>query len=363
MVKIEIMKTVTPEQKAPIIKSLALVGLLGIIILIAWLAIQLVNLFPSALTSLVSLANSVYNYNPARSVELDITYHRTIANHKEATTVRWNAPLINGHYTFSYECAEGVAVNIETKDKPSFPVNCNQPYDLGNINQLELTIESEKKRYTDISYEIAFFRPEVSSPAASAKASLTVVNPKIDAPSFATSTSSPAVITDTPQSTTTVAAKPSTTPPSQATTTPTRPSKPSSKEPEVIYTYGLPLSDPNGFTDLKLSLSGVGQILSNGVFVPTNQLKSGQQNVVQLTIHNLGTKTGDSWDVTLKLPNGTNYQSGAQAALKPNERSIISITFNETAAPGWYPLEANLNTTLDLHATNNSLRQNILVQI
>lgn len=357
------MKTVTPEQKAPIIKSLALVGLLGIIILIAWLAIQLVNLFPSALTSLVSLANSVYNYNPAKSVELDITYHRTIANHKEATTVRWNAPLINGHYTFSYECAEGVAVSIETKDKPAFPVNCNQTYDLGNTNQLELTIESEKSRYTDISYQIAFFRPDGSSPAANAKASLTVVNPKIDAPTFSTSTSSPTVITDTSPATTTVAADPNTTPPSKATTTPPKPSQPNTKEPAVIYTYGLPVSDPNGFTDLKLSLSGVGQILSNGVFLPTNQLKSGQQNVVQLTIHNLGTKTSAPWEVNLKLPNGINYQSGTQVSLKPNERSVISVTFNETAAPGWYPLEASLNTTIDLHATNNSLRQNILVQI
>ena len=58
------MENVTPEKKQPVIKGLAVAGLFAIIILSAWLAIQIVKVLPTAIDSLASIANSVYNHNP-----------------------------------------------------------------------------------------------------------------------------------------------------------------------------------------------------------------------------------------------------------------------------------------------------------
>jgi hypothetical protein len=61
--KVFLMNTDTQSQKERVIKSLAILGLLGLIIIIAWGSVQAVKYFPTAVQSLASLADSVYNYD------------------------------------------------------------------------------------------------------------------------------------------------------------------------------------------------------------------------------------------------------------------------------------------------------------
>ena len=50
------MSKASPEKKQSVLKTLAIIGFIGIIIFIAWASVQLVNVLPSAFSSLASLA-------------------------------------------------------------------------------------------------------------------------------------------------------------------------------------------------------------------------------------------------------------------------------------------------------------------
>jgi hypothetical protein len=314
------MNTNTDNQgKERVLKTLAIGGFVGLIIIIAWLGIQLISFMPSAFTSLASLADSVYNYKP---VELVVVSDKSVANAGEAFTITWNTPKQVGSFTFKYACVDGVAAEVRVSGGAIAPVECDTELNIGNVESLDINLTSERNRFTEVPYTIAFLPAKSETPAASKDNTITVVNAMI----------SPVDATAATTSVTEVTVKPTPEPVVVAQPDPVTPTPTPTPKPVVISTpiYGIPVSNPNGITDVGVRLLGIGSVDSSNRFTASTVIDNDNKGAIQFEIKNFGTKTSNSFTYTATLPNGSEYKSGTQVALKPNERMVATIGF-ETA--------------------------------
>lgn len=354
------MNTENPEQnqnKDRVLKLLAISGLIGLVIIISWLGIQLVRVMPNAFTSLASLADSVYNYKP---VELLVVSDKDIINSGESVTLSWNDPEPEGEFSFTYDCAPGVAIDVRLESGDLTPATCDEPVILGDVTSVDLSIMAERNRFTDVTYNISFITPRAIADVASQSGTLSLVNVSI-APTETIATSTPPE-TVTPEPVTPVATTTKPEVPKPAPTTPTKPTTPLKPTPTPTKPVStLPTSDPKGFTDLAVRSLGAGTILNNQ-FVNLGTITSGGASAIQIEVRNLGTKTSQSFSFTATLPNGTTYVSKSQKGLKPNERAVLTIGFNMTDDTGVQPFDVTLKVTGDTKLTNNSFTGAVTVK-
>ena len=320
MVVFRIMNDVSHQQKKEaILKSLAVAGFIGIIILIAWLSIQLVSVMPGAFSSLASLAEGVSQYQQSLIEEngvvpLTVTSNTNLAEAGDDVQLSWGAAQVAGHYTFSYACAAGLSVTLQDVAGLG-AVSCDTTYDVGSDNTLNLTVISDTERYTDLEYTIAFLGTNDTEPRAAGTASLTVVNGEIG---------DRLGVTDEEEAEEAPAAEETVT--ETDTTEPTAPdSTPSAPVVEQEFVYEIPVSDPNGRTDLSVRFLNIGTIVGDTFF--TGTIKQNEAGALQLEVRNLGTKTSDEWELEMTLPTGGTFDLDEQAPLKPNERAVVTLGF------------------------------------
>lgn len=373
MVVLRDMEPITTERKQSVIKSLAIVGLLGMVFVIAWLAIQIVQVFPTALNSLASLASSVYNYDPGVTRELKINNTGNIVNANEEISLSWMKIDIPGTYTFSYACADGLSLSISTADKAFSDLSCDQSYELGEVTSATITTTSNKERFSDLNYTISFYRTNSNTPAASNSGVLTIVNEKIllasetgatvpdNTPETIATSTAPAEETLAPE----VVAKKEpvvatgTKPVSEETTnsTPTKPAVVTTP----IYTYEIPVSKSNGTTDLVTSYLGIGNIYLGNIFINTGVVKYNQAGAIQFAVHNVGSKTSKSWTFEAKLPGNITYTSPRQEPLLPNERAVLNLEFPAQSSMNLQNISITVHTDSDTNYANNYVSQSVLV--
>jgi hypothetical protein len=348
----------TTAKKDSIIKTLAITGFIGLIIIISWVAIQLVQVLPSAFTSLASLADSVYNYQPAN---LQISSSKTDLAHKESFTLSWTDLERNGSYTFSYQCGEGLSLDMRDSLGNIKALTCDAEYNLGTVTSADFIVLSERARFADLKYRIGFIPSGRTETNGEAIGSVTVVNAAINLANTATSTP----ITGNPtatSSTSTVVIVPPTTP---STSTPAKPkpevtpTKPATAttpttKPVVVErpVYGIPVSDPNGSTDLLVTFGGTG-ILDGQVFRNTGVIDNDSTGAIQFVVKNTGTKTSNAWTYVVKLPNGETFTSKDQTALKPNERAVLTIGFPVDGLTGAKRYSVTAEVADDATKSNN----------
>ena len=177
------MNNVSSDKKDSILKSLAVAGFIGIIGLIAWLSIQLVSILPGAFTSLASLAESVNQYQQSVTdkgevVSLTVTSNTSLINNGGIAELSWDKARVPGSYTFSYACAEGVAVDLMNSDGVR-SIACDNNYNIGDSTSLSIKADSEKSRYTTLEYSVSFLRTNDTKPSATGNSSITIVNSSI----------------------------------------------------------------------------------------------------------------------------------------------------------------------------------------
>jgi len=339
------MENVTENQKKDrVLKSLAVGGFIGLIILIAWISIQIVSYLPTALSSLASLADSVYNYKP---VELVVVSNKTIVNTEEALTISWNIPKQDGAFTFSYTCTDGVAIDMRTAEGGIQNLTCDTNYNLGSVGSTDVIIYSEKNRFTDIQYVVGFIPDTADAPTATKPNSVTVVNPSI----------SPIVIVDNELE---IPAEPEVV--LEEVVPEPEVVKPITTTYEQHYVYEIPVSNPNGFTDLGAKLLATGSINSANVFVNTGSIDYNTRGAIQFEVKNFGTKTSNPWTFTTKLPNDTTYTSGTQTALKPNERAVITLGFAMPNDTGVKQFNVSVTVNGDSKVSNNTFTAVVLIK-
>jgi len=347
------MNQVPEQKKDSVTKTLAILGFVAVIILIVWLAVKVVALIPGAFSSLASIADSVYNRST--DAELIVTTENSVINDGESFTISWSKLPGNGSYSFAYKCAEGVSFDLRVSNSVIQPITCNTFVNVEKNTEVQVIINTEKQRFTDVEYAIAYNQEGVEPITTSSI--ITVVNATIPTTAVA--------VTDTDAGATPPTPSVSTPTPAPATpggaTNPTHSITPIAGEPRMVkhYIWQIPESDPKGNIDLKASHIAFG-IMKNGIFYSRPELEEGVPGVVQFEIKNIGTKTADRWSYEVELPGGGNYMSGNQKALKPNERVVLTLSF-DGLDKGREEYSVDVTARGDVNNKNNDFEQTVRV--
>lgn len=338
--------TNTPQKQSSTTRNILIgTAFVVIIIVLSWLAIQAVNVMPSAFSSLASLAEGVRGNSATTSEETNNTDALVIEQNTNEVTaggtldLSWSPVGNTGSYVFSYECVEGVAINLIRADGEQ-RITCNNSYSLGQTDAVTLMIESEKTRTTEVAYTVGYLGTNDRTPRTQGSGALTVTNPTIAANDDVDDS-----VTDSESDTTPEPDESA----DETDDTPTTPTTPAAPTYEYTYEYAIPESDPNGFADLGVTIVGFGSIVGNTFF--PGQIASDDTGAVQFEVRNYGTKTSEEWTYTIELPNG-DYTSGKQAELKPNERALISIEFS-TEDESSHQFEIDIDTDEDTNRNND----------
>lgn len=353
---------VSATKKDSILKSLAIAGFISILVLIAWLAIQLVHLFPGALTSLASLAEGVNGYQETiidttpEVSNIVVQSDNSLIDTGAEITIDWNKVPTTGTYAFTYECVEGVSLTYLT-DLGERAIDCGTNYNVGDIDTLTMVIDSEKNRFADVPYTIGFLHSGDTEPRAEGGGVIAVVNTEIDSVTAAVTETVDPTPTVTAVATEEEEAESVDTTPVVSTPLPPAPVDPEPEVPfEQQFTYTIPVSDPNGTVDLSALYLGVGTI-TNGAY-QSGTVPANGEGAIQFSVRNVGTKTSDTWTYRVALPSGSIYESDAQAPLKPNERAVITMGF-PTSNELQHTFRVIVDEATDRRDSNDGFRQTV----
>jgi hypothetical protein len=332
------MNTTSPTKKEGVTKSLAIVGLIALVLIIAWLSVQIVSIAPSAFASLASTINGVREYEEvviAEETPVTLALKSDIGTQKSGDPVAlmWTQPDAAGTFTLTYNCQDGVAVDVlEVAGLKS--IDCATAYDLGNTNNATVIIDSEKATSTSIAFLITFTAENADESTLSESSIITVTNDTL----LATEVPTEGVVSGVATTTAT-------------TTPPTSPAPIPAPAPVPVITYAIPVSNPNGNVDLTARFLNSGEIVNNQFRLAT--IRQNGQGALQFEVKNIGTKTSENWTYSVTLPNQDIYRSDVQAPLKPNERAVIAIGF-QAENTSTHTFTVRTNTAFDAVVANNA---------
>lgn len=348
------MNGVTHEEKRKenAIKTLAIVGFTAVVVLAVYLAVQVVQLAPGAFTSLASMAEKVHGTPGAK--ELTVVTDKTVVKNGEEVTLSWNDTKTEGTYRFVYKCIDGVIISATTIEGHPVNITCGETIALNNDGEATLTVTSNMQRFADVLYTVTFTEESATEPSLLENNQITVVNANIPLSGIiagATDNEETDVVVETPTE------EPVTETPSEPAVVKPKPVTPTT--PTYTYTYKLPESNPNGFTDLEMKYLGVGEI-KNGAFIPRAEIDNDTEGAVRFQVKNIGTKTSEKWTYEVLLPNGTTYESPKQTGLKPNETATIVLGVN-TYETGTQKIEGEVKVSGDRSSANNDFSWSVKV--
>lgn len=329
-------------------KTLAIIGFLLLVILIAWATVKAVNLVPKAFSSLASIAESLDNYRERASNsddELSISKDEDEITSGNPLVIGWTKEDTDGTYEFTYDCIDGVRVDI-VDDEGLRAIDCDTSYDLGNTDTVTIVAETDKTESVTLTYTVVF-TPASEGAEASSSDAVAIL------PGEGTEPGTPAE-----DDSDDVAEVPNNTEPTSAPAPAPHPAPAPAPRPQPTqtYTYAIPVSDPNGRIDLGASYIAVGEL--NGRTFRAGTIERDEDGAFQFEVKNFGTKTSERWSYTVSLPDGETYTSESQAALKPNERAVITLGF-PVGNDASHTFTVRVRTDNDRNSGNNSFNKTI----
>jgi len=337
------MNEVPQQSKDTVLRILAILGFLAVIVIGILLAIQVVHLAPKAFSSLASIAQNIHEYRPTadKAEELVITLNggESLVNSGESFTLEFDPLLKSGAYILSYECTEGIAVDVQAGDRTK-PVNCENGYEIpADTNQLTMFVSSERNRFTDIEFSVTHIDDENRITTA-VNDTITVLNSSIPesqtelAANISSEEEEPAAediaVADTPP----LGLYPSEPKPAPAAPAPVTPA-------------------PQPIIDLVTTFIAVGE-LDDDNFIETKNLTEGHKGAIRFVVTNAGTLTSDVWTFTTTLPSGTIYNSKPQVPLKPGEFAVMTVGFSDIGTANNHQFDVNVLTKDDVYRENNA---------
>lgn len=320
----------THTFKSVAIKTLAIIGFIVTLVLIVFLGVKGLSKLPGAFSSLASIVESIQNYRPVE--EITLTPEKTVVNSGEQFQITWTDVQEDGEYTFSYECTDGITLQVRRDNNEMVTINCTDELTVDStVLGLFLSITSGEMRFVEVPLYLSFINADADL-ALDTEAKVAVVNAQIPTEEEEEKPVPPKE--ETPKPTT----------PKPATPRPT-------PVPQPVYTIVYPESNPNGFVDLKVTILGTG-ILDGNTFINTGAFDEDKRNALRFDIKNVGTKTSGEWTFKTILPGGEVYESKDQRPLKPSER--VEFTLGFTAEQDDDDELVRLTTTVDARGDNNS---------
>lgn len=129
-----------------------------------------------------------------------------------------------------------------------------------------------------------------------------------------------------------------------------------------VVTYTIPVSNPNGYTDLLATFVAVGEMTSQERFVAAKHLEEDEDSAMQFKVTNIGTKTSGEWYFAARLPDGDTINSLPQRALKPNETATLTITFEGVDGRKDRVVGVDVTGGNDVNPRNNGFRVTVDVK-
>jgi len=350
---------------------LKIIGIIVLIIFIAWFSVKLVNYAPSAFSSLASTLEAVNRYedsfvkkeaksdtNKKSEVgTLPIITNVSLAKPGQVIPVSWPRAEVSGSYTFSYECSDGVSISIVENDGQLRDLECSTNYNLGDTDNLKFKINSDQRRYADVKYTVSFLKTDSDTPNAQGTSLLTVFNKDIK-DVVAKNTTKKENTTDHSESDGKATGEETGKTDRKNTDSATDNQTPVSKQKNDTYKqefiYAIPASDPNGRIDLAVRFLNSGKIVGDTFF--PEKIKQNENGAVQIEVRNLGTKTSGKWNLEMNLPEGGTYKLTEQAPLRPSEKAVITIGF-PTGKQKRFDLSVIVTEPNDYRSWNNRLEQ------
>ena len=343
------MNQVSETSRSRLLKTLAVIGFLVLIIFGTWLAIQVVRLIPSAFSSLASLAENVEEGRQAQN-NITIAVDSSVVNSGEATTVQWSEVKRPGYYTFSYDCVEGAAADLRINGEVT-SLDCDTPFVIPeDTYELDLLFTAERNRFTDIAYHISFTEDNSDEPLVTSDKLATVINASI--PQGVVLGETDDEVDDGPDTNDTGVDATDEAPAPAPSPAPRPAPQPTGLR--YVKTYKVPVSDPNGYTELAVKYLGVGVLTSRDTFVRKAELDTSDKAAFQFEVKNIGTKTSTDWEFEAELTSGNTFESKTQSPLKPNERSVLTIAFDNPGEEGFQAFGAEISGGNDQSQSNNS---------
>jgi hypothetical protein len=337
----------TPKARSAVIKVLAIVGFLATITIGVWVMVQVARVLPDTFSSLASIANSINSYRPGE--ELTVVTERSIINSGDLFTISWSELEQSGTYTFSYACTDGISLDVRTGTGAFVPVTCGETRSLPEgAHTLEVRVASEKRRFSDIPFTIAFTDADTDE-TTERMSKVTIVNATIplsadvaveETDEEETADESPADVADGNDDT------PTPVPPSPggSASTPTTPAE------QVVSI--MPQSHEDGFTDLSIRYLGIGELVDDS-FVARATIDTDARGALKFEVKNIGTKTSGNWTFEVTLPSGVEFESDKQVPLKPNERVEFTMGFDPQGETGVASVSGEVFEDADTNSRND----------
>lgn len=359
-----------------LVKLLAIVGLVALLALAAWISVQVIRYTPSVVSSAAGInLTSLFRPGGGPSEQpVALTLSTTSIESNEPFTFNWSADENeNGitsprNYTFAYSCEAGVTVEVQGDNNPE-ELACETPYNFSTeSNGLTIIPRSEQNRFIDVTFTLA-------DESSSDSTLLTLINPDIsESPSvFPDDETETDSTPDTPGETTSSDSVESeseplpTTNPAPQTSTPIP-----APEPRTVFVPNTEAREnPNGSPDLALSIDAIGNAVNVGVttrFIPLNEIRQDRPGAVQFSVTNIGDKTMRSgWRFVATLPiegdQDFTYTSERQEALAPADTIEFTLSFDSVLEDNTGVIAITLrDISGDDTSSNNSDRVVVRIQ-
>lgn len=354
------MSETNEAKKSRLLKILAVIGFLVAIIIVLWLAVKAIQLLPSAFSSLASMADGLNNRpTTEETIVLENTDDAVAVN--TPFLIEWNQLERPGRYALYYECVDGVSLRANINGE-LVAVDCNTAFILPQDTE-EVAVEfvSTENRISTLSYGIGFVNESESEFATQTDQTIDIVNINISDNQLTliddaeTETVESPVVTE--ETTGNDLKEPLPTAPIQTN----NPSAPAGGV-RYIEVEHAPISNPNGYVDLKVEYLGIGIITDDNRFIPRATIKSHERIAFQFSVTNIGSKDSSSWVFRADLPSGQVFESKTQTYLKTKERAVLTVAFDTPDTAGFQSFGASIYGGNDLRTANNSLSWGVHVE-
>ncbi len=317
-----------------IMRGLAIIGLVAVLTLAAWAAVQGIRMIPNAgpaLGSAVSGIVSFFHPAPAEQLSFDIAT-RTIAD-GASTTIAWTytGKTPPESYVFSYACANNVTLAIED-DNGFEPLQCGTGRtELGD--SITVRVSSPSTRFADVEIKVAAKDLEDTT-------LVTIVNTHVGTGTNATSTASAAATNEVPPTVSQEPATPKatatvpTTPATPAVTTPAKPAATTAVTPATVTTPTAPAYIAPADLVVNIKQTGVYvNVAGRDTFFPISPIPSDKRAAVVFTVTNNGGTASGAWAFIAHLPTDGDptykYLSPAQDPLAPGMQAEFTLGFDD----------------------------------
>ncbi len=301
--------TTEPTFRDRAFQALGILGFIAILLLGAWGIFRIVTSLPGIFNNLTASVGS----SSSEEEKLTVTSPQGSIASGAPTTIAWTHSGLpaaqgsaqaggSGNYTFtaSYDCHDGLTVAAQLPNGSSQSVPCNTPFNFTNSqSSIAITPTYTGTQDIGVTFTVSAIALETGAVTTSAQRSVTLLHTEKAAP-----------------------AEP---------TKPATPAKPTTPSSTVTYVNSTRPSNPNGWSDLAVSILSTGVISPSGVYTPGSAVHLGQRAGVQFQISNVGDKTvpaGWNFNAVLPLPTPYTYNAASQSELAPGASVVYTLGFD-----------------------------------